>query len=333
MQQALIERTARNAASARPVSSWRWPPSARAANPRRTHLFTRRWPAISAAAPAIGRSSRRATRRRRAARPVRDRGAARRRNARRTACGATTMHTMANLSRAALARGAAGSAQRHPDAPLHAGGTDLGLRVSKDREALPRVISTALVPELQALVSDARQHRDRRGRDLYAALPHRDTHFPAFGAMMRRIGSRQIRNLGTFAGNLATASPIGDTLPCLLALEASVMLRLTCRQRAGCRSSDFITRLSQDRAAARRSHRGDPDSRSCPKAAVRRLQALEAVRPGYLDRGRGVQSRARRRHRRDVRAAYGGMAATPQRAAPLEAALAGRAWTPIASDR
>ena len=42
--------------------------------------------------------------------------------------------------------------------------------------------------------------------------------------MVRRIGSRQIRNLGTIAGNLANASPIGDTIPCLIALDATVTL-------------------------------------------------------------------------------------------------------------
>ncbi|MET0878324.1 MAG: FAD binding domain-containing protein, partial [Tardiphaga sp.] len=55
-------------------------------------------------------------------------------------------------------------------------------------------------------------------------LPHLDQWFPSFGALLRRIGSRQIRNLGTIAGNLATASPIGDSIPCLLALDASVKL-------------------------------------------------------------------------------------------------------------
>ena len=42
--------------------------------------------------------------------------------------------------------------------------------------------------------------------------------------VVRRIGSRQIRNLGTIAGNLATASPIGDTIPCLTVLDAAVTL-------------------------------------------------------------------------------------------------------------
>ena len=58
--------------------------------------------------------------------------------------------------------------------------------------------------------------------------------------MIRRIGSRQIRNLGTFAGNMQTASPIGDTPPCLIALGAEV----TLASRAGKRTlpvEQFIT--------------------------------------------------------------------------------------------
>ena len=72
------------------------------------------------------------------------------------------------------------------------------------------------------------------------ALPALDQHFPAFAALVRRIGSRQIRNLGTFAGNLATASPIGDTLPCLIALDAEVTLRSTSATRT-LPVEDFIT--------------------------------------------------------------------------------------------
>src|SRR5258707_15379170 len=63
------------------------------------------------------------------------------------------------------------------------------------------------------------------------ALPHLEEHFPSFGALVRRIGSRQIRNLGTIAGNLATASPIGDTIPCLIALDATVTLASRSGQR------------------------------------------------------------------------------------------------------
>ena len=123
------------------------------------------------------------------------------------------------------------------------------------------------------------------------ALPHLDAHFPAFGALVRRIGSRQIRNLGTIAGNLATASPIGDTLPCLIALDATV----TLRSRGGTRAlpvEDFITGYRKTALRARRSDRRDPHSARC-RAGQRfcRLQALEALRPGHLDRDRRVPPR------------------------------------------
>ncbi len=133
-----------------------------------------------------------------------------------------------------------GATAQHPDALLHAGGTDLGLRVSKDREAFPCVISTAAVAELQAITVDAEALTIGGSATYTQALPYLDQHFAEFGALVRRIGSRQIRNLGTIAGNLATASPIGDTIPCLIALDATV----TLASRSGNRTlpvEDFIT--------------------------------------------------------------------------------------------
>src|SRR5213079_3428758 len=111
-----------------------------------------------------------------------------------------------------------------PDALLLAGGNDLGLRVSKDREALAAVISVEGIEELRRIKTQ-RGALEIGGAVTYTeALPFLDRHFPSFAALVRRIGSRQIRNLGTVAGNLATASPIGDTLPCLIALGAMVTL-------------------------------------------------------------------------------------------------------------
>jgi xanthine dehydrogenase small subunit len=213
-----------------------------------------------------------------------------------------------------------------PQAILLAGGTDLGLRVSKEREPLALVISTQHVKELRR-ITPSRDALELGGAVTYAdALPHLDRHFPSFGAMLRRIGSRQIRNLATIAGNLATASPIGDTLPCLMALDATVTLVSRAGQRAlpverfvidyrktALEPGELIAAIGipllppgQDFAAYKISKRFDQDI-STVIAAFR------------LERQDGkVQS---------LRAAYGGMAARVMRSARVEAALTGRPWT------
>ena len=143
---------------------------------------------------------------------------------------------------------------------------------------------------------------------------------------MRRIGSRQIRNLGTLAGNLANASPIGDTIPCLIALDASV----TLTSRAGSRTlpvEDFITGYRKTAlapgeviAAIRIPLLSAGQRFTAYKLSKRFDQDISTVVAAFrlaLD-GNKV---------RDIRAAYGGMAARAMRAANLEATLAGREWT------
>jgi len=229
---------------------------------------------------------------------------------------------LAPRSLAALAEARAA----HPEAPLLAGGTDLGLKVSKDREKLPLVISTAFVPELQRLSAGPDAIELGAAVTYSAALGTIDAAFPAMGAMMRRLGSRQIRNLGTFGGNLGTASPIGDTLPCLLALEATVVLRSTDGSRAVAIDDFFL---------------------GYRKTALRPDEFIEAIRLPRLKPGQHfLVYKLSKRFDQDIsavigafrlelqgnrvgvlRAAYGGMAATPKRAKALEQALIGRTWS------
>jgi xanthine dehydrogenase small subunit len=215
--------------------------------------------------------------------------------------------------------------EKYPDALLLAGGTDLGLRASKDREAFPVVISTMGVAELQRIAVDVDALEIGAAATYSAALPYLDRQFPAFAALVRRIGSRQIRNLGTFAGNLATASPIGDTLPCLMALGASV----TLVSRAGRRTlsvENFITGYRKTALepgevigsvripllSGRQFH--------AYKISKRFDQDISTVVAAFsLSLDNGVV--------RDLRAAFGGMAPRPMRAAQLEKTLTGRAWT------
>jgi xanthine dehydrogenase small subunit len=111
-----------------------------------------------------------------------------------------------------------------PEAWLLSGGTDLGLRVSERREMPGEVICLSDVPELIELEAGP------QGLRVGAATSYRrlltaceaEPAFAPLAALLRRLGSRQIRGMGTLGGNLGTASPIGDALPPLIALGASL---------------------------------------------------------------------------------------------------------------
>jgi xanthine dehydrogenase small subunit len=216
---------------------------------------------------------------------------------------------------------------QHPDAILLAGGTDLGLRVSKDREALPAVIALGAVEELRRIATGG-DTIELGGAVTYTeALPHFDRHFPAFGALVRRIGSRQIRNLGTIAGNLATASPIGDTIPCLIALDATATLAsrdgtrvlpveafITGYRKTALAGGEVIAAIRIPLLAAGRDF-------AAYKVCKRFDQDISTVVAAFVLAREGGKVA-------ELRAAYGGMAARAMRAARLEAGLKGRPWAP-----
>jgi CO/xanthine dehydrogenase FAD-binding subunit len=114
-----------------------------------------------------------------------------------------------------------------PGALVLAGGTDVMVGVNAGRLPLESVVSLRRVGELTEVTVDQAAgilrigagvtHTRLLAADVAAAAP-------ALAQAARTVGSPQIRNAGTIGGNLATASPAGDTLPVLLALDASVEL-------------------------------------------------------------------------------------------------------------
>jgi xanthine dehydrogenase small subunit len=214
-----------------------------------------------------------------------------------------------------------------PDGVLLAGGTDVGVRLSKDREALPAVIALQAVPELRQIKTDAEAIEIGGAVTYTEALPHLDRHFPSFGALVRRIGSRQIRNLGTIAGNLATASPIGDTIPCLIALDATITLASRAGERvlpvqsfiAGYRKT--VLAPGEVIAAIRIPLLASGEEFAAYKVCKRFDQDISTVVAAFRLEQRGGKVVA-------LHAAYGGMAARAMRARSLEAAVRGRPWAP-----
>ena len=215
----------------------------------------------------------------------------------------------------------------HPDAYVLAGGTDLGLLVSKERQALDTVIHVSGVDELK-YVRRTETHLEIGAAATYTdALPEIDALYPSMAAMIRRIGSRQIRNLGTICGNVGNASPIGDTPPCLIALDATLVLNSAQGGRREIAIEDFFldyrkTDLGAGEIieAVRIPHMAENQAFHVYKVSKRFDQDISAVLGAFriaLD-GDTVA---------DARIAYGGMAATPKRAKACEAALAGKPWT------
>ena len=112
-----------------------------------------------------------------------------------------------------------------PHAHLLAGGTDFMVEVNSGHRRPPGVIALRAVSELRSWRIDGDQIV------LGAGLTYADMasgaiagRLPALAAAARTVGSPQIRNAGTLGGNVATASPAGDTLPVLVALDASIDL-------------------------------------------------------------------------------------------------------------
>jgi xanthine dehydrogenase small subunit len=234
--------------------------------------------------------------------------------------GGTVFHSPATLSDLIQIRAA------HPDAMLLAGGTDLGLSVSKERKRPPVVISTANVAELRRIEETEDAVTFGAAVTYTEALPLIAQNWPSFARLIRRIGSRQIRNLGTIGGNVGNASPIGDTPPCLIALGAT----LTLAGPGGTRELatedfflDYRKTALRDGEVIRSIHipklKGGESFRVY-KVSKRYDQDISAVVGAFrISRSNGSVASAR--------IAFGGMAATPKRAAAAEAALGGADWT------
>jgi len=112
----------------------------------------------------------------------------------------------------------------NPGCAIIAGGTDLGVMMNKGTRRPVRFMSTGAIAGFDELSLRDGALIVGGGTNLSALCSALAEHLPEFGDFMEWFGSPLIRNAGTLAGNLANASPIGDTLPPLFVLEALIEL-------------------------------------------------------------------------------------------------------------
>ena len=105
------------------------------------------------------------------------------------------------------------------------GGTDLSLSVTKDRKDINSIIYMNSVRELNYIKNNNEYIEVGASTPLIEFESYIKKYYSDFTKILKRYGSPQIRNVGTIAGNIATASPIGDCLPLLLSLNAQVVLQ------------------------------------------------------------------------------------------------------------
>ncbi len=212
----------------------------------------------------------------------------------------------------------------HPEATLIAGATDVGLWVTKGLRALPETAFLGRCADLQRVEISGGTIRLGAGVTMTRALEVMADHHPSYAELSRRYGSVQVRNAATIGGSLANGSPIGDNAPPLIALGATLHLRRGDARRSLPLEEFFIAYGKQDRqpgefVEAVSLPAAAPDFRVY-KISKRFDQDISAVCAAFQVTRDGDAVTA-------ARVAFGGMAATPKRAATFEAALIGKPWT------
>jgi len=220
--------------------------------------------------------------------------------------------------------------KEHTEARLIAGATELGLDITKRYKKFSTLISTEAVAELKEIKSTDAEWRIGGAVTLTEIKDKLGKEYPALNDMLYVFGSRQIRNRATMGGNIVTASPIGDSAPVLLALDAKVMLASQKGERTLPVSEFFIayrkTAIGPDEVLKTiLVPRGISDAKLTRKTAwfkvsKRREMDISTVAGCFVV---DVDAQNVVRH---ARLGYGGVAATPTLAKKTEVALLGKTW-------
>ena len=212
-----------------------------------------------------------------------------------------------------------------PEVTVVAGATDWGVEVNIKGARAKNILAVDRLEEMRGIrrTADfielgASQTLSELERELSGSIPLLGKLFPQFA-------SRLIRNGATIGGNLGTGSPIGDTPPALLALEAELVLT-SVRGSRTVALADYFTgyrqtvREADELITAIRIPLPLSPLTSFQKIAKRRFDDISSVAIGYaVDIQGGMIAKAR--------IGLGGVAATPLRATATEALLEGRPWT------
>ena len=219
---------------------------------------------------------------------------------------------------------------QHPQATLLAGSTEIGLQVNKQFTRPEHIVYLGNVAELRQVAESASSWRIGAQVSLTQVESLVAQAYPDFAEVLRRFGSPPIRSTATLAGNIANGSPIGDSMPCLMALGATLLLRrgektrtvvldafYTGQKMNVLQPGEFIEAIELPKPTAGSIFRAHKVSKRFDQDISATCCALSyELRNGKLAQ---------------VKLAYNGLTPSPSRAPKLEAVLQGRAPSEVSA--
>jgi len=213
---------------------------------------------------------------------------------------------------------------KHPTTTLLAGSTDVGLQVNKQFSRPDHIMYLGNVKELRQIGETDKAWRIGAAVSLTQVETLVAKAYPDFAEVLRRFGSPPIRSTATLAGNIANGSPIGDTMPCLMALGATLVLRrgdksrrvsldnfYTGMKKNVLEAGEFIEAIELPKPVSGQVFRAHKISKRFEQDISATCAAITySLKAGKLS---------------GVKLAYNGLAPSPCRAPKLEAVLEGKA--------
>jgi xanthine dehydrogenase small subunit len=217
---------------------------------------------------------------------------------------------------------------KHPTTTLLAGSTEIGLQVNKQFSRPDHIMYLGNVKELRQVGETDKAWRIGAAVSLTQVETLVAKAYPDFAEVLRRFGSPPIRSTATLAGNIANGSPIGDTMPCLMALGATLVLRrgdksrrvsldnfYTGMKKNVLEAGEFIEAIELPKPVSGQVFRAHKISKRFEQDISATCAAITySLKSGKLS---------------GVKLAYNGLAPSPCRAPKLEAVLEGKAPTDV----
>lgn len=206
------------------------------------------------------------------------------------------------------------------------GATDVGIWINKDLKTPINPIFLSQIEELRTIKVSKNFITVGSSVTYTDFVLELEKYYPEITSYLQRVGGEQIRNMGTIGGNIATASPIGDMLPPLIAIKSEIIISSPSSKTRKLPIEDFFikyrtTKLKENEfiLSIKIPYPKKGIIFSNHKISKRRDEDISIICGSFY-------FSVKKNHIEDVRLVYGGMDEIPKRAKQTESFLLGKSW-------